>query len=193
MSEQTSTTLACPRCDRLLRRVRIAAERALTQIEVCFGGCGGLWLGPEDLEAGLSSTASDCLLDLQSQAAGLTLTRWNMLEVDQGACPVPPIDFEKWLDCIYCGKGMIRYRWNGNSPVYLDECPEGHGLWVDGGEIQAMRQYQQAEALAPDRACQVKSRLETLARSVDEHPLSHSGHGFLDFLTKILGTPARRF
>ena len=84
MSEQQPKTLACPRCEQQLRRVRVPIEQASAIIEVCYGGCGGLWLGPEDLAAGLTLTGSDCLLDLQVAASGPGASRWEMLELTEG-------------------------------------------------------------------------------------------------------------
>ena len=194
MSAEQPKTLACPRCEQQLRRVRVPIEQASAIIEVCYGGCGGLWLGPEDLAAGLTLTGSDCLLDLQVAASGPGASRWEMLELTAGACPARAVvDLEKWLNCIYCSRGMLRYRWNGTSQVVLDECPSGCGIWVDGGEIQAMRQFQQAENLAPEKATQIRERMDTLSREVRRAPRGE-GHrgGLLDLLLEVLGTPVGR-
>lgn len=195
MSEQSqATSIPCPRCERPLRRVIVPAAQESSVIEVCFGGCGGLWLGPEDMAAGLGLMSSDCLLDLQNEAAAVTANRWAMLEVAAGEQQAAKVlDFDRWLNCIFCGKGMVRYRWNGTSPIYLDECPEGHGIWVDGGEIQGMRQYQQAEAMAEQQAAQLKGRLQEISADARQSPAGRQGGGWLDILLDILGTPARRF
>jgi len=191
--EGKPTTLACPRCGHPLTRVRVQGENSPAIVEVCCGGCGGMWLGPEDIQAGLSLTHSDCLLDLQQGAGAREETRWSMLEVTEGQRS-EPIDLEKWLNCIYCGRGMLRYRWNGTSGVMLDECPAGCGLWVDGGEIQAMRQFQEAEALSPEGARRVKTRLDSIRDQAEERRrLETHRSSWFELLMDLLGSPARRF
>jgi hypothetical protein len=54
---------------------------------------------------------------------------------------------------------MVRYRWNYTSPVTLDQCENGHGTWVDGGEVQAMEEYEEQDVLPRDRQAKLKAQL----------------------------------
>jgi Zn-finger nucleic acid-binding protein len=155
----------CPRCDSMLREVVVTtATSARTAIEACLDGCGGIWVGREDLLAGLQPSTSDELLHIQQGTTEDRNTRWDFLEVEEARRCGPkivltPEQLEKYIQCIRCGKEMMRYRWNVTSPVILDECPAGHGIWIDAGEIMQMRQFTQADTADPAKQAEIRQRL----------------------------------
>jgi Zn-finger nucleic acid-binding protein len=172
----------CPRCDSELREVVVnTSTGSRTAVEACLDGCAGIWVGKEDLLAGLQPAMSDELLSLQSGAAEQHTTRFDFLEVEEARRCGPkvvltPELLEKYIQCIRCGKEMMRYRWNLTSVVILDECPDGHGIWIDAGEIMQMRQFLQVEeadsAKQDDvraRLAQVKAEYELNARRCGRH------------------------
>jgi len=45
------------------------------------------------------------------------------------------------VDCLKCGTQMERRRYGLGSLTVIDVCPEGHGLWLDGGELQDLERF----------------------------------------------------
>lgn len=187
----------CPRCENELREVLVTTASATrTAIEACLDGCAGIWVGSEDLAAGLEPPVSDELLQLQSRCAPDAATRWDFLEVEQARRRGPrvvltPEQLEKYIQCIRCGREMMRYRWNMTSPVILDECPDGHGIWIDAGETMQMRQFHQADVADPTKRADLRARLAQVqleyARTADADIRRPARESFLTWLFGILG------
>ena len=119
-------TLNCPRCRTPLETRPVATASGPVVVDVCTTGCGGVWLDSDDMSAGLDVTD-----DLQALTVAPTRTPDTSLPVN---CPI-------------CDTVMVRYRWNYTSPVVLDQCEGGHGTWVDGGEVQAMEEFEEQDVL----------------------------------------------
>ncbi len=47
-------------------------------------------------------------------------------------------DFQ--LTCPACGSKMVRRRYNIRSDVFIDECYNCGGIWLDAGELRAVRE-----------------------------------------------------
>jgi Zn-finger nucleic acid-binding protein len=45
------------------------------------------------------------------------------------------------IDCPKCGQRMERRRYGLGSMTVIDVCPEGHGLWLDRGELEALETF----------------------------------------------------
>jgi Zn-finger nucleic acid-binding protein len=109
----TKARPACPRCpDRHLE------EGVYEDIAVRFcPGCWGVWvplasLGPLLLSEGLAFGAPP------TGAEAATAPRRDPL-----------------VPCGACDRLMDKWRWSG---LLLDACP-GHGLWLDGGELERLQ------------------------------------------------------
>jgi Zn-finger nucleic acid-binding protein len=116
----------------------VAAGTAAVLVDICATGCAGIWLDDADMELGLDITD-----DLQPLAIAPSQTPDGS---QPAACPV-------------CQTDMARFRWNYTSPVTLDQCPDGHGTWVDGGEVQAMEEYEEHEVLSPMDQSRLRARI----------------------------------
>jgi Zn-finger nucleic acid-binding protein len=116
----------------------IGAGAAVILIDVCASGCAGIWLDSNDMAMGLDVTD-----DLQQ----VTLSRSYIPDCSR---PVP---------CPVCHTTMQRYRWNYTSPVTLDQCPAGHGTWIDAGEVQAMEEYEEHEMLPAEKQAKLRAQL----------------------------------
>ncbi len=131
-------TLNCPRCDTAMQTRTIRTATGAVVIDICAPGCTGIWLDAGDMSAGLDVTD-----DLQQ--AVLTPSRTP--------------DLGRSADCPICQETMNRYRWNYTSPVSLDQCPAGHGTWIDAGEVQAMEAFEERETFSDEQRAKLRARL----------------------------------
>lgn len=131
-------TLICPRCNELLQTRAVTAGSTVVFIDACTGGCAGIWLDDQDMHSGLDVTD-----DLQQ----VVLT----------PCKTP--DCGPPAPCPICQEPMLRYRWNYTSPVTLDQCANGHGTWIDGGEVLAMEEFEEHEVLPEEQQKKLRARL----------------------------------
>jgi Zn-finger nucleic acid-binding protein len=116
----------------------VGAGSAVILIDVCATGCAGIWLDTQDMRMGLDVTD-----DLQQ----LPVT----------PCYIP--DTRQPAPCPICRTAMQRYRWNYQSTVTLDQCSAGHGTWIDGGEVQAMEEFEEHELLPPEKQARLRAQL----------------------------------
>ena len=112
----------CPKCDVGLLIVHLPA----LEVDVC-PTCRGLWLDDGELEqlAGPTTAAT---------AAEDPLAR---LRRDPGA---PPPDGRRYL-CPRCDQPLRQVVVTpapAAPAITLDNCPRGHGLWFDAGELPAV-------------------------------------------------------
>ena len=113
------TSFPCPRCSSEV--MRSARFREL-EADEC-DRCGGLFL---------ASAMLDRLVSQRDHAARLHL-----------ALPVRPRHLEsvvRYLACPVCQKGMNRKQFGRVSGVVVDACKD-HGVWFDGGELQAVLDF----------------------------------------------------
>jgi len=100
--------LNCPACGSPM----MVVERQGIELDYC-SGCKGIWFDSGELK-------------LLSMALGveIELPDWSKLPEAQTS--------EKYRRCPRCDKKM---RKNMVGEVLVDRCPNGHGLWFDGGEM----------------------------------------------------------
>ncbi len=157
-------TLNCPRCEQPMKCQTVATPNTAVVIDVCATYCGGIWLDDSDMQTGLD--VSD---DLQV--------------IEYTPCATP--DCGQPTACPICGQTMQRYRWNYTSPVTLDQCPAGHGTWIDAGEVQAMEQFEEQEVLAADKKVQLQARLGMERLELEANHLRHVARGRNQILNMI--------
>ena len=112
--------MKCPACDHMLTPMVIAGMT----VNVCQGGCGGIWFERFELSK----------VDEPTQSAGEAL-----LHVERN--PAIQVDTEKrpQLKCPECGVPMMRHFFSVKKQVLVDECPECAGTWLDSGELATIR------------------------------------------------------
>jgi Zn-finger nucleic acid-binding protein len=44
-------------------------------------------------------------------------------------------------NCPVCSIKMDNTQFQYSSGIWIDSCPEGHGIWIDGGEMQLLKEY----------------------------------------------------
>jgi Zn-finger nucleic acid-binding protein len=117
----------CPACDRALTS---RAVGDLT-IDVCDGGCGGIWFKKFELRkfAEPSEALGEQLLDIPDD-------------------PALVVDRSKRYRCPACTDGVVlmRHFWSVKREVTVDECPACGGIFLNGGELARIRAEFPSEA-----------------------------------------------
>ena len=117
--------MKCPKCLGKLSPINIGK----TEIDRCFV-CEGLWFDPDEIEELLEHYSADL------KNAGLDSDKFDGKEAKElygsfdslkGKCPK-------------CGKEMTHEQY---KKITADYCPDGHGMWLDGGEINALKKIKQ--------------------------------------------------
>lgn len=110
----------CPACGRALTTMTAGP----ISVDVCSGGCAGIWFDHFELKK----------VDEQSESAGAAL-----LEVPRDSSI--SVDLERRRTCPKCGPEMVmmRHFTSVARKVTIDECPSCGGVWLDAGELAAIR------------------------------------------------------
>jgi uncharacterized protein len=119
--------MECPACGHALSP-KTAGD---ITVDVCAGGCGGIWFDHYELRK----------VDEQSEAVGAEL-------LDVGRDPSVVVDRDKRYACPKCTDGAVLFRhfWSVKHEVTIDECPECGGVFLDAGELGAIRSQFPTEA-----------------------------------------------
>jgi Zn-finger nucleic acid-binding protein len=110
----------CPACSRELTTKNIGK----LSVDVCDGGCGGIWFDHYELQK----------VDEDAESAGEQL-------LDVRRDPDDLVDPEKRYTCPNCADFpvMLRHFWSVKRAVTMDECPECGGVFLDAGELGSIR------------------------------------------------------
>ena len=111
--------MRCPACGSGLESMEVAG----VAVDVCHGGCGGIWFDRYELQKFDEPQERDgeALLDVEVDRS---------LQVDQGQS----------RECPRChGIIMMRHFFSARMAVEVDECPQCGGFWLDRGELAAVR------------------------------------------------------
>ena len=92
-------------------------------VDVCRGGCGGIWFDKFELNK----------FDEPHESAGEEL-----LEIEQDESII--VDHTKRFKCPRCDDVvMMRHFFSVKKDVEVDECPGCGGFWLDAGELGKIR------------------------------------------------------
>jgi uncharacterized protein len=117
---EDSTLPRCPACGHGL------VERTIDDLTVdaCDGGCGGIWFDNGEITE----------VDDRDETTGAALTEI----AEQWASEV---DHTRKRACPRCeGILMLKRQFGPRQPVEIDECPGCGGIWLDAGELKAIRE-----------------------------------------------------
>lgn len=110
----------CPACDRKLTRLQIGP----VLLDACQQGCGGIWFDAEELAK-------------VNQAVPPGKTSAPQITCD----PKSPVDDARERKCVHCrGVKLERKLFSLGSGVIMDCCPKCHGIWLDHGELDTIRE-----------------------------------------------------
>lgn len=131
--------MKCPACQTKLSRV---TKSGIT-VDACRKGCGGLWFDNFELEKFDESheSAGEALLDLKPKK------------------PVPVSSTDK-RRCPACRDVIMgRYHFSVRKRIEIDECPACGGVWLDAGELAAIRKEHKTEKTRKQAADRYFSKL----------------------------------
>lgn len=104
--------MKCPACKNNLRE---KGAGGMT-LDVCYGGCGGIWFDASELER------------VSARAATTLHTIWNV--------PVGPVKQTEPRQCPRCPQQRLERKWFSDAQrVEIDQCPKCSGVWLDAGEF----------------------------------------------------------
>ncbi|MGV3774544.1 MAG: zf-TFIIB domain-containing protein [Verrucomicrobiales bacterium] len=107
--------MKCPSCKGNLREKTASGMT----IDICYGGCGGIWFDRDELER----------IDARGAAALHTIWR----------DPNHPVNLSEPRPCPRCPSQVLDRRWFSElKTVQIDTCPSCCGIWLDEGEFSAV-------------------------------------------------------
>ena len=117
----------CPACGRTLSQKTVGD----LSVDVCEGGCGGIWFDHFELKK----------VDETRESAGEAL-------LDTERDPAITLDLSARRTCPKCAGDvvMMRHYTSGKRRVTIDECPQCGGIWLDAGELAGIRDEFPSEA-----------------------------------------------
>ena len=115
----------CPACEHELSEVNVGDIK----LDVCQGGCGGLWFDNFELQK----------VDESHEHTGEKL-----LDIKRN--PDVRIDNEMKRQCPRCSDiKMMRHFFTVKQKVTIDECAQCGGVWLDVGELAMIRSLYDSE------------------------------------------------
>ena len=96
--------------------------------------CQGVWLDNGELEA-----------IQENQADDFRGVPDDPMDLVAGAIEMAKAEVEKTLSCIKCGSELSKREYSFTSQVMIDECPKGHGMWLDKAELQRLEKFYEEE------------------------------------------------
>jgi Zn-finger nucleic acid-binding protein len=121
--------MKCPACLNELA----ARQAGGIEVDVCQGGCGGVWLDAFELQkvGDLNGPAGEVLLKIERDEA---------IAVDQN----------RKRECPRCPDIKLqRHFFSAARRVQVDKCPNCGGYWLDAGELALIQTEKAAAAATP--------------------------------------------
>lgn len=116
----------CPSCKNPLRE---KSAGGLT-LDVCYGGCGGIWFDATELGR-ISASAATSLHSI-----------WSV--------PVSNVKLTEPRMCPRCPDTVLERKWFSDSKrVEIDQCPKCDGVWLDAGEFSRIYEEIKGSKVAP--------------------------------------------
>jgi Zn-finger nucleic acid-binding protein len=140
----------CPVCSRVLAPVQAGP----VTVDVCLGGCGGIWFDNFELQK----------LERAGDAAEEMLVNVKKREDVQ-------VDYSQRRGCPRCNMVMMRHFFSPRRRFEVDECPNCGGYWLDAGELALVREEHRTE---PEQQRAVDEYLAEMSVEILE-PMRASG------------------
>jgi Zn-finger nucleic acid-binding protein len=111
--------MKCPACFNVLTPQQVGG----VTVDICEGGCGGVWLDAFELQRleGEEESKTEYLLQIARD-------------------PTLKVDMTRKRECPRCiGVKLKRRFFSPRRQVEIDECPGCGGVWLDAGELEGIR------------------------------------------------------
>jgi len=118
------TERRCPYCKEKL----VEKEYEGVPIDVCLK-CGGVWLDKDELYEIIKRREAKFSEEEKKSVDPEKPIQGTQAEL------IPEIN------CPICGALMNRFTYAATSGVVIDRCPQGHGVWLDNGELEKIQIY----------------------------------------------------
>jgi len=144
--------MQCPGCPATMRTISYEG----IQIETC-PSCEGEWLDGGELRHIVR--ARETRFNEQERRAVAAAVKIT---------PVDLMDADRNLVCPKCGGLTDARNYGGDSGIIVDRCPECHGIWLDGRELEKIQMLVEGwEDGLPDDLKQFAPRLRQIEREVE--------------------------
>lgn len=118
--------MKCPACDSALKEV----QQSDLKVDICDQSCGGIWFDNFELKK----------VDEAHEALGEPL-------LDLSPHKSIAVDHERKRHCPRCAnQPLFRHFFTVRQEIEVDDCPSCGGLWLDTGELAALRKQYKTEA-----------------------------------------------
>lgn len=118
--------MKCPSCKNPLRE---KSAGGMT-LDVCYGGCGGIWFDATELER------------VSASAATTLHTIWQV--------PVSNVKLTEPRWCPRCPDLILERKWFSDlKKVEIDQCTKCGGIWLDAGEFTRIYDEIKGAKVAP--------------------------------------------
>lgn len=112
----------CPKCAVPLEVVNYEG----VQVDRCKQ-CKGVWLDDGEIVKIVQTKQQTFDKNLITETLG------------QGFAGIPDHQQQKAVNCPKCQSPMKPVNYDYSSGIILDRCPQGHGIWFDGGELEKVQ------------------------------------------------------
>lgn len=96
--------------------------------------CHGVWLDKGELEA-IQKNQADDFRGVPDDA----------MDFVTGAMAMAKAESEKTLSCVKCDDDLVKREYSFTSQVMIDNCPNGHGMWLDKSELSRLEKFYEEE------------------------------------------------
>ena len=159
----------------------------------CINGCGGM--APthyEGVEIDVCGTCSGVWLDFGelTEIVEIRDASWSASVIEKtlaslGGKGVPAEERERELTCRVCSLVLPASNYQTNSGVIVNACPDGHGVWLDSGELEKLQIYMERWQ---DIAARDSGQYQNLLRQIEadyaekEKQSLREGPAYFDFI-----------
>ena len=144
--------MKCPTCHSSM----IVVEYEKIELDYCMSCCG-LWFDAGELDLLLEAAGQDELLPSTTAP-----DKHTQIKEQKRKCPT-------------CGKTMGKMHFGDTPPVMVDVCPQGGGIWFDGGELHQILEQLPGSDIHEDSQNKIITFLKDLFKSDTTISINNTG------------------
>jgi uncharacterized protein len=131
--------MKCPACGGVLKEV----QQSGVMVDICDQACGGIWFDAFELQKvdEAHESLGEPLMNVSSHAK-------------------VPVDHDAKRYCPRCAnQPLFRHYFSARNEIEVDDCPACGGIWLDMGELAAIRQEFETDVKRKQNAHQTFDQL----------------------------------